>query len=371
MTNWFSLKTLWPRIAGAIRHPQRIYYFGLKLLPPSVQRQLNRISDVVNPLLDLVHPPDGDSRVHLACRITLFKGLLRRSFRSRILVRYWLDEKRVINLGDYISEVLLNEMGYKVVRYGEARILDISGCYASCWLVSGSELHKSMIDDISSPGVVVWGQGKGHGESFDSTQEPYRTKVQVAAVRGPRTIRQLKLDPVTAVGDPGLLLPVFFSIHKSASFYNVAYLPHIANRDHWEQKRGEVGADRYIDIMCTRSAFRSKLREIVSARLVLTNSMHGAIISQAYGVPWALCLATGDVLNYPEKWADFFESLGLPDEIKPVKNRAEGQKWWDEVGSQIPPFNILPLLEAFPLPIKDRQARAKVNDWRTKMSLRG
>jgi hypothetical protein len=97
------------------------------------------------------------------------------------------------------------------------------------------------------------------------------------------------------------------------------------------------------------------VREIVSSKFVLTSTLHTAIICQAYGVPWALCLAEGDRLNFPDKWKDFFEYLGIDGQENAVRNYGQGLKWWEEVGLKAKTRDLRPLLDAFPLPIKNKE----------------
>jgi hypothetical protein len=150
-------------------------------------------------------------------------------------------------------------------------------------------------------------------------------------------------------------MTLFFNVKKDPSRYKITYIPHHTNRAGWSRKIKEIGAERYVDIMCSRSAFWTKLREIVSSKFVLTNSLHAAIICQAYGVPWALCLPEGDEINFPDKWIALFEFLGIDNQGNAVKDYAEGLKWWQDIGSKAKTRDLLPLLDSFPLPIKNKE----------------
>ena len=166
------------------------------------------------------------------------------------------------------------------------------------------------------------------------------------------------------MGDPALLMPLFFNVKRNPSQYKIAYIPHWTNRANWEAKKDRLGAERFADIMCTRREFLSKLKEIVSSKFVLTNSFHTAVICHTYETPWALCLADGDELNYPDKWRDFFEFLGIKHEPVAVRNYAEGLQWWSDVGSKVKIPDLLPLLDSFPLQIKNKSALAIISRMR-------
>ena len=295
------------------------------------------------------------SLAYLASHLPVTSWLLRKVFRNRILISYWNEERSYVNFGDYITKVLLNEFGYKSVEYCNAGSLNVLDKYDFCLLGVGSNLNKNTLDRLNIRELYIWGQGKGFGEYFDINAEPYIKKVKIFAVRGPHTIRQLKLNVDTPLGDPGFLMPLFYRIRRDPSQYKVTYIPHWSNRANRNVKKDKVGAERSVDIKCNKRRFFSKLKEIVSSKFVLTNSLHAAIICHAYKVPWALCLVAGDELNFPDKWNDFFEFLGLDSTGNSVKNYSEGLKWWDDVGSKAKIRDLLPLLNSFPLPFKNKK----------------
>jgi hypothetical protein len=150
-------------------------------------------------------------------------------------------------------------------------------------------------------------------------------------------------------------MPMFFKIRRNPSQYKITYIPHWTNRPDWDVKKDKLGAERFVDIMCSRRRFWSKPNEIVSSKFVLTNSLHTAVICHAYGTPWALCLADGDELNFPDKWRDFFEFLGIDNKARAVRNYTEGLEWWGDVGSKAKTRDLLPLLDSFPLPFKNKR----------------
>jgi coenzyme F420-reducing hydrogenase beta subunit len=330
-----------------IRNPILGYRYFMSLVYPEFPGIAN--------MLGMLRDPDRYSLSYLICVVPGIRQLLERTYSNRVLIWYWREERKTINLGDYITEVLLKELGYKSVKYHDANMLNILGKFSFCLLVVGSELHKDMLDYLKTPQLYIWGQGKGHGEYFDIKREPYENKLKIFAVRGPHTITQLKLNENTPTGDPALLMPIFFKIERDPSQYKITYIPHHSNRKGWDKKLKQLGAERYVDIMCSRRQFWSRVREIVSSKFVLTNSLHAAILSQAYGVPWALCLAENDELNFPDKWVDFFEYLGLAPQANSVLNYTEGIKWWENTGTKARIRDLKPLLDSFPLPIKSKK----------------
>jgi hypothetical protein len=150
-------------------------------------------------------------------------------------------------------------------------------------------------------------------------------------------------------------------MERDPAQFKITYMPHHSNRERWAQKTQEIGAERFVDVICNKKKFWLKIREIISSKFVLTNSLHTAIICQGYGVPWALCLAEGDTLNFPDKWQDLFEFLGIDKKVIIVKDYEQALKWWNEVGSTAQIKNLLPLLRSFPLPINNREVLSLIN----------
>jgi len=94
-----------------------------------------------------------------------------------------------------------------------------------------------------------------------------------------------------------------------------------------------------------RTTWRA-VERIAGAAFVLTGSLHGAILAQAYGVPWA---AYDDgYIDAPAKWQDWAAYLGV--RLAFVADLAAGQQWWQSEGNRGALRDLEPLLAAFPYP---------------------
>jgi hypothetical protein len=86
------------------------------------------------------------------------------------------------------------------------------------------------------------------------------------------------------------------------------------------------------------------VHRIAGASFVLTGSLHGAIIAQAYGVPWA---AFDDgCIDTPVKWRDWAEYLGISMAFTPTLEA--GRHWWTQEGRRGRIRDLVPLLASFP-----------------------
>lgn len=126
-------------------------------------------------------------------------------------------------------------------------------------------------------------------------------------VRGPVSARVLDLEPDRALTDGAILVP------------RVAGFPPAATSDggtliipHWQTMAypgwDSVAALTGFELLDPRGAPREIIARIAGARLVLTESLHGAILADTYGIPW-LAFATSGNFGVT-KWVDWTLSLG-------------------------------------------------------------
>jgi len=142
-------------------------------------------------------------------------------------------------------------------------------------------------------------------------------------------------------------LPYIYPI-KRISDGKVRYIPHHKNRIGLAEKLGILKADDFVDVLIKRGHALSNVEKIVNSRFVLTNSLHTAIIAQAYGTPWAASLLEGEEFNMPMKWKDVTEFLGICQDFETVKDFDQGYQWWNDVGVKAHVPSLIPLAESFP-----------------------
>lgn len=149
---------------------------------------------------------------------------------------------------------------------------------------------------------VVFGSGAG----YSLIPADYRSDSWAYyAVRGPLTARLLDLPPATAVSDPAVLLPLMPGL-ANERLRGTVFVPHwrTAAAGLWDEPARHAG----VEIVDPRGDARSVIRRIASAELVLAESMHGAIVADAFRVPWIPLISSHENLF---KWHDWALSLGL------------------------------------------------------------
>ncbi len=285
--------------------------------------------------------------------------------RVQLRVYYWRQNALIGNLGDALVPSLLQALGYDPVPptadgpwvCNPGRTL----------IVIGSILTDADLAALAGP-IDVWGCGwKGKAPNAATL-----AKLRIHAVRGPQTVAALGLPPATPLGDPALLLPRLLP-RRSQRHGRTVVMPHLHRTAQMSvqarcrqtgcaemvatqifQAQGlkrrawgrEALAFAKVWLRCgvpLRTTWHT-VERIAGADFVLTGSLHGAILAQTYGVPWA---AYDDgYIDAPAKWQDWAAYLGV--RLAFVTNLAAGQQWWQSEGKQGALRDLDPLLAAFP-----------------------
>ncbi|MGW1171569.1 polysaccharide pyruvyl transferase family protein [Streptomyces sp. NPDC002550] len=157
---------------------------------------------------------------------------------------------------------------------------------------------------LARRGSVVWGAGV---MSADDRIDP---GARLIAVRGPLT-REAALRsgvPCPPVhGDPALLVPRFLPRRAQRTGRRRAVVPHFADKA--GALLGTPGGWHIVDI---QSSVEGVVDQLARCTLVASSSLHGIVLSHAYGVP-AVWVSFGDLPSGDgTKFHDYFLSVGLP-----------------------------------------------------------
>jgi succinoglycan biosynthesis protein ExoV len=127
-------------------------------------------------------------------------------------------------------------------------------------------------------------------------------------VRGPISARLAGVVEALAITDGAILTPLVKGYPNAATGYRgVAVVPHWETLGHpgWDAVAKQTG----FDVIDPRGDPLAIVQRIADARLVLAESLHGAIIADTYGIPWA-AFATSKDFGCVE-WVDWTMSLGM------------------------------------------------------------
>lgn len=238
---------------------------------------------------------------------------------------YWWEPDdgkfNVTNFGDTLSVVLLERItghAIKKARVNEKHKL----------LAIGSILHFAKDSDI------VWGSGINGKHPYP---RDYSFKnLDVRAVRGPLTrlfLQNLGVNVPEVYGDPALLFPLLFPEFKKESIREFLVIPHISEMHLLPKNANIVYPTEPWDVI---------VQKIVESKFVISSSLHGIIIAEAYGIPSRLLRMTDNESLF--KYADYYLGTGRK-EFKPAKSVAEALKMG---GEDLPLYDRAKLLDAFP-----------------------
>ncbi|MEL6124768.1 MAG: polysaccharide pyruvyl transferase family protein [Pseudomonadota bacterium] len=151
---------------------------------------------------------------------------------------------------------------------------------------------------------LVLGSGVGYGTQPDLGDG---ADWDIRAVRGPRTEAALGLPAGTGIVDPAVMLPTlprFAQIEKTGE---ILFVPHYKSVPAYDWPA--ICAAAGVAYQSPSDAAETVIRRIAGAKMVIAESMHAAIIADAFGVPWRGVEITSGFNHF--KWGDWAESLGL------------------------------------------------------------
>lgn len=214
---------------------------------------------------------------------------------------FWM---RSDNLGDALNPVL-----YKAITGREPEYSETSPKIVAL----GSVAHRA------GPGDVVWGTG------CLSPEAPLRADetTKVRAVRGPLTdtlLREQGVDVPALYGDPTLLLPRFFPMARRKTS-GVGVVRHYADAS--VPLRLPDGG-KLLNVMSADPL--GLVAEIVACKMIVSSSLHGIAVAEAYGVPAVWVELSDKVAGGGYKFRDYY--LGTGREAVPLDWR--GGPDWDK-----------------------------------------
>lgn len=233
---------------------------------------------------------------------------------GRIKLVYW-DVK---NFGDLLGPYIVSKLSYKKIihktfyhgvvcsikqlLYGLIHF-NIKGLKSNLFSWENNLLSVGSILGWGNKKSVVWGSG------FISENQSFRGGM-IYALRGKYSdikLREEGFQGSSVYGDPALLLPlIFFPIVTKTQ--EIAIIPHWSETDFFIEKLGNKY--KIIDLRTTN--VEKVITEITSCKKVLSTSLHGLIVSHAYGIP-ALWIRNKKLHNSNFKFFDYFSSVGIEE----------------------------------------------------------
>ena len=211
-----------------------------------------------------------------------------------VVPAYWWDGHA--NFGDALTPWLLRPRGILpyLVSPDRARMVGV-----------GSILEH-VPEDFAG---TVWGTGLIRDE------ERRLPRARFVAVRGALTRERLGLDETVRLGDPGLLAADV--LPRDEVRYDLAFVPHSDHHASPEVRALRDMGDPRVRFVDVRRGPGHVVREISRSRAVLSTSLHGLVVADAYGIPAAWARLAPDLMGGTFKFHDH-ESVVTPGRTRRI-----------------------------------------------------
>lgn len=236
-------------------------------------------------------------RLRLNFSLFIYATLLLASTQAlaKDLPLYYWQQPQFVNFGDFLSVKLVERMVNCPVRiykkkpnFKEKKLLAI-----------GSLFFFAADDDI------IWGTGI-NGKTLDKADYNFTT-LDVRAIRGPYS-RQFLLDNFQIecpeiYGDPALLIPYLFPEFKRQKNPKFDYIviPHYSEIHLFPRSDAD-------NIVYATDPWNIVIERILDSKFVISSSLHGVIVAEAYGIPAKLLRVTETEPLF--KFKDYYAGTG-------------------------------------------------------------
>lgn len=234
---------------------------------------------------------------------TIFKNLKARAVcaASKHILRKRVNDavffaKGFENLGDSMVPWLIQNVAHVDLPYSNPL-----AAWGPHLFTIGSILQYATSD------CYIWGSG-----FIQVNSQPKRHPKQIAAVRGPLTqmrCQALGIDTPSVLGDPALLTSRFIDKRHEPISGRIGLVPHYVDWD--ALSNPELGLEknyRFIDIRT--SDIENFADEITKCEYIVSTSLHGLILAEAFGVPTVWCEVSDNVVGKGFKFHDYFSGTG-------------------------------------------------------------
>ncbi len=204
---------------------------------------------------------------------------------------YWKSGGKHGNFGDELSFALIQRI------FPEKKVILKNRNKKNKLLAIGSIIH------IAQPKDVIWGSGI-NGKRLD--KKSYSLKgTKILALRGPLSKKYIEEElgiscPTQVFGDPALLFPFYFPEYKKIpKDLDYIVIPHMSEINLFKNKK---------NVVYPTEPWNKVVTKICQSRLVISSSLHGIIVAEAFGIPAILLKVTNNEPLF--KYKDYYWGSG-------------------------------------------------------------
>ena len=238
-------------------------------------------------------------------------------FRHAIIVNGYVDDHtwrgiRLRNWGDDLNYYFIQALTERpVVFYHNFKLAQ--WLHLKNYLCIGTLLDAV---NYANPQTIVWGSG------VSGQERTFVYPNNILAVRGPKTKEfcdRYGISCPEVYGDPALLLPLVYKAsppalpHREGASkkYRLGIIPHVVDQQHPVIREiKEKYADEILVIdLAHYEKWTDVIDQICSCDCILSSSLHGLIVSDAYQIPNCWIELTGRISGGHFKYYDYASSV--------------------------------------------------------------
>jgi len=198
------------------------------------------------------------------------------------------------NFGDELVEPILKWIS------GGQKVQHVSKKTPGKVLCIGSGLVN---EGVLQTGDTIWGYGARYTKPV-----PLPEDVEFLAVRGPKT-RALYPDVCPEIyGDPAILMPLIYIPIQICQRYSVGIIPHYIDMPLFKDKK--FLDDPSVLLIDVTQPYLDTIDQINACDMIISTSLHGCIVSEAYGKPVAWLSVSDRILGANYKFNDYLQGSG-------------------------------------------------------------
>ncbi|MCQ2330023.1 MAG: polysaccharide pyruvyl transferase family protein [Paludibacteraceae bacterium] len=272
-----------------------VYRFGL------TDSEKRVVSSKINPIREI--------RNQIVNDLFIFPSF----FKSHLIINAWTYFRRgkMIhnNWGDDINVYLIEYLsGGKVIIRNNSLILRLLP-------VKNYTCIGSIIGIYENNNSIIWGTG-----FIDDNHYLKSVPSEIRSVRGELTRNKLLLQGIECppiYGDPALLVSRIYN-PDIAKRFDIGIIPNHINIDNPIVREYADSHDNVLLIdMTDYSKWTDIIDEIMSCRLILSDSLHGLIVADSYNIPNIWIYLSDKIVGKHFKFLDYFSSVGRT-ETEPI-----------------------------------------------------
>lgn len=213
-----------------------------------------------------------------------------------LLLKYWDFEN---NWGDKVNPYIVEKLTAK-------KVISSNSIFNFLNKPEILGVGSIIVGDLSN--YVIWGSG------IISEKTTLLTKPkEVLALRGYNTlnkIREVGAD-CDVFGDPVLLFPEIFSAERNVKKYKYGIVPHFKDKQSIGILKIQALQNPEIKIIDIQSGIEEFVEDVLSCENILSSSLHGLILAEAYGIPTCRLVFSEKLIGGDFKFYDYYSGVGI------------------------------------------------------------